>query len=89
MKFKHKVYEHKRKVGIDFGSFGPNSLGIRGQKGVQISIILGFRTITSVLVNRNQWNLNTRFMTTKGRLGLILGVEVPIVEELGAKKGSK
>ena len=33
MKFKHKVYDHKRKVGIDFGCFGPNSLGIRGQKG--------------------------------------------------------
>ena len=29
---KHKVYDHKRKVGIDFVSFGPNSLGIRGQK---------------------------------------------------------
>ena len=48
MKFKHKVYDNKRKVGIDFGSFGPNSLGIRGQKGAQISIILGFRTITLV-----------------------------------------
>ena len=33
MKFKHKVNDHKRKVGIDFGSFGPNSLGIGGQKG--------------------------------------------------------
>ena len=32
MKFKHKVYDHKRKVGINFGSFGPNSLGIRGPK---------------------------------------------------------
>ena len=30
MKFKYKVYDHKRKVWIDFGSFGPNSLGIRG-----------------------------------------------------------
>ena len=48
MKFKHKVYDHKKKVGIDFGSFGPNSLGIRGQKRAQISIILGFRTITLV-----------------------------------------
>ena len=48
MKFWHKVYDHKRKVGIDFGSFGPNSLGIRGQKGAQVSIILGFRTITLV-----------------------------------------
>ena len=26
MKFKHKVYDHKRKVGIDFGSFGPNNI---------------------------------------------------------------
>ena len=42
MKFKHKVYEYKMKVGIDFGSWGPNSLGIRGQKGAQISIFLGF-----------------------------------------------
>ena len=33
MKYKHKVYEHQIKVGIDFGSFGPNILGIRGQKG--------------------------------------------------------
>ena len=48
MKFKHKVYDHKRKVGIDFGSFGPNSLGIRGKKKGQISIILGIRTITLV-----------------------------------------
>ena len=32
MKFKHKVYDHKGKVWIDFGSFGPNRLGIRGQK---------------------------------------------------------
>ena len=48
MKFKHKVYDHKRKVGIDFVSFGPNSLGIRGQKGAQISISFGFRTITLV-----------------------------------------
>ena len=28
MKFKHKVYDHKRKVGIDFGSFGPIILGV-------------------------------------------------------------
>ena len=48
MKFKHNVYDHKRKVDIDFGSLGPNSLGIRGQKGTQISIFLGFRTITLV-----------------------------------------
>ena len=48
MKFKHKVYDHKSQVGIDFGSFGPNSLGIRGKKRAQISIILGFRTITLV-----------------------------------------
>ena len=50
MKFKHKVYDHKRKVGFDFGSFDPNSLGIRGKKRAQIhvSIILGFRTITLV-----------------------------------------
>ena len=33
MKFEHKVNDHKRKVGIDFGSFGPNSLGILGQSG--------------------------------------------------------
>ena len=25
MKFKHKVYDHKKKVGIDFGGCGPNS----------------------------------------------------------------
>ena len=31
MKFKHKVYDHKMKVGIDLGGFGPNSLGIRVQ----------------------------------------------------------
>ena len=48
MKFKYKVDDHKRKVGIDFGSFGPNSLGIRDQKRAQISIFLGFRTITLV-----------------------------------------
>ena len=48
MKFKHNVYDRKRKIGIDFGSLGPNSLGIRGQKGTQISIFLGFRTITLV-----------------------------------------
>ena len=35
MKFWHKVYDHKKKVGIDFGSFGPNILGIRGQKGLK------------------------------------------------------
>ena len=39
----------------------------------------GFRTLTLVKVNRNLWNLNTRFMTIKGRLGLILGVLVPTV----------
>ena len=33
MKFKHKVYDYKRKVGIGYGSFDPNILGIRGQKG--------------------------------------------------------
>ena len=33
MKFKHKVYDHKRRVGIDFGCFGPNSLGIGAKKG--------------------------------------------------------
>ena len=33
MKFKHKVYDHKRKVGIDFRIFGPRNFGIRGQKG--------------------------------------------------------
>ena len=33
MKFRHKVYDHKRKVGIDFESFGPNRLGIRDQIG--------------------------------------------------------
>ena len=48
MKFKHKVYDHKRKVGIYFGSWGPNSVGIGGQKEAQISIFLGFRTITLV-----------------------------------------
>ena len=48
MKFWHKVYDLKRKVGIDFGGFGSNSLGIKGQKRAQISIILGFRTITLV-----------------------------------------
>ena len=32
MKFKHTVYDHKKKVGFDFGSYGPNSLGIRGRK---------------------------------------------------------
>ena len=31
MQFKQQ--DHKRKVWIDFVSFGPNSLGIRGQKG--------------------------------------------------------
>ena len=40
MKFKHKVYDHKRKVGIDLGSFGPNSLGIRGQKGSKLKLCL-------------------------------------------------
>jgi len=39
MKFKHKVYDHKRKVGIDFGSFGPNSLGIRGPKGPKLNFV--------------------------------------------------
>ena len=33
MKFKHKVKDHKRKVWIDFESFGPNHLGIGDQKG--------------------------------------------------------
>ena len=42
MQFKHKVYDHKRKIGINFGSFGPNYLGIRGQKGAQINIFLDF-----------------------------------------------
>ena len=36
-----------------------------------------FRTLTLVKVNRNLWNFNTRFMTTKWKLGLILGVLVP------------
>ena len=35
MKLKHTVYDYNMKVGIDFGSLGPNSLGIRGQKGAQ------------------------------------------------------
>ena len=48
MKFKHNIYDHKKKVGIDFRSFSANSLGIKGQKRAQISIILGFRTITLV-----------------------------------------
>ena len=39
MKFQHKVYDHKRKVGIDFGSFGPNSLGIRDQKGPKLNFV--------------------------------------------------
>ena len=30
-----------------------------------------FHTLTLVKVNRNLWNFNTRFRTTKGRLGLI------------------
>ena len=38
MKFKHKVYNQKRKVGL--GGYSPNSLGIRGQKGAQIGIFL-------------------------------------------------
>jgi hypothetical protein len=37
MKFKHKVYDHKRKVGIDFGSFGPNR--IRGPKGPKLNFV--------------------------------------------------
>ena len=32
MKFKYKVHNHKRKVGIDFGGYGPNSCGIKDQK---------------------------------------------------------
>jgi len=39
MKFKHKAYDHKRKVGIDFGSFGPNSLGKRGPKGPKLNFV--------------------------------------------------
>jgi len=39
MKFKHKVYDYKRKVGIDFGSFGPNSLGKRGPKGPKLNFV--------------------------------------------------
>ena len=39
MKFKHKVYDHKRKVEMDFGSFGPNSLGIRGLKGPKLNFV--------------------------------------------------
>ena len=39
MNFKHKVYNHKRKVGIDFWGYGPDSLGIEGQKGAQRSIL--------------------------------------------------
>ena len=35
MKYIHKVFDHKRKVEIDFESFSPYSLGIRGQKQVQ------------------------------------------------------
>ena len=134
MKFKHKVYDHKRKVGFDFGSFGPNSLGKRAQRVQNWTLfdfiknwILGvlwyaefknvlrflydrkiwkifrrillsrwrrrlrrrrrrrrrrpntfsFRTLTLVKVNINLWNFNTRFMTIKGRLGLILGVLIP------------
>ena len=43
MRFIHKVYNHKhdkRKVWIDFGGYGPNSLGIKGKKGAQISILV-------------------------------------------------
>ena len=39
MKFKHKVYDHKKKVGIDFGSFGHNSLGIKGPKGPDLNFV--------------------------------------------------
>ena len=38
MKFKHKVYDHNRKVGINFGSFGPNSLVIRNSKGQNLTL---------------------------------------------------
>ena len=40
MKFKHRVYDHKKKVGFDFGGYGPNSLGIRVKKRALISIFL-------------------------------------------------
>ena len=33
MKFYLKVQYHKRKVGIDFGGYGTNSLESKGQKG--------------------------------------------------------
>ena len=39
MKFKHMIYDHKRKVGIDVRSVGPNSLGIRGQKGPKLNFV--------------------------------------------------
>ena len=34
IKFCSKVQNHKRKIGSDFGSYGPNRFGIKGQKQV-------------------------------------------------------
>ena len=40
MKFKHKVYNHKRRVGFHIRGCGPNGKGIRGQNGAQIRIFV-------------------------------------------------
>ena len=39
MKFKYKVYDDKRKVGIEVGSFGRHSLGIKGPKGPDLNFV--------------------------------------------------
>ena len=46
MTYKHKVHNYERKVRIDFGGYGPNSLRIRGQKGGPNKHFSCFQTIT-------------------------------------------
>ena len=44
--FYKKVQYHLRKVGIDFGGYGPNNLGIRDQKvGPKIYIFVIFKQL--------------------------------------------
>ena len=51
----------KRKVGIDFGGYGPNCLGIRGQKGAKNNTFLTL-CISCLFVDQFQRGLILEFL---------------------------
>ena len=62
MKFKHKVYDHKTKVGFDFASFGPNILGIRGPKGPKLNFVWFHQKLNIGLLWYAESNCVCRFL---------------------------